>query len=304
LCTATDRPSSRPGPRAPPSRTANSFPTFPSLAFRASLQRAQGHLSTWAGEQARGLPRQFLKTKELDIWPRLVLLLPSSQLQNKPEPYTAPVLTPRLGGREKATAGRRRGQGALEGMGGGRSRSLFTARAGVSGTTLNRRRPKAPGNLNGRPYRRARVTDRLSLLFPTPTVPPSGSSYPVTASPPVPTAAGAAAALAPHARPQPAAAGSEPQHWDRSHYRPAAQPEQCLRPHRPGHYSPVHRRAGQCADKRDRQPRRQRVRGGCEKMAAWPARKRPNVAECPNPLLVPRRYGACASRLGMRRRRR
>ena len=77
---------------------ADSFKTFPSLAFTASLQHTQRHLSTCEVGKAGGLIRHFLKTKELDIWLLLVLLLPSSQLQNKPEPYRAPLLTPRLGG--------------------------------------------------------------------------------------------------------------------------------------------------------------------------------------------------------------
>lgn len=58
--------------------------------------------------------------------------------------------------------------------------------------------------------------------------------------------------------------------------------------------SPVHRRAGQSADQRDGEPHNQRARRACEKMAAGPARKLPNVAEYRNPLLVLRRHGACA----------
>lgn len=188
----------------------------------------------------------------------------------------------------------------------GRQRSLFTARSSVSGTILRKGRPKAPSNLNGRPYRKAHATEKLS---PFPSPPPRTGPQLHGGGKPARPQHCRGSGRSPHPRRRPPAdsqprRGESPRRWDRSRRRPAARPRQRLRPHRPAHYSPVHRRAGQSADKRDRQPRGRRVRGDCEKMAARPARKPPNVAECRIPLLVPRRYRACASRAGMRRRRR
>lgn len=102
LCAGAASPA-RPGPRGP---RADSFQTFP---LWLSQPVPSTHTSPPGEErgEARGLTRQFLKTKELDIWLLLVLLLPSSQLQNKPRPHRAPLLTPRPGERGQR---RRRGR--------------------------------------------------------------------------------------------------------------------------------------------------------------------------------------------------
>lgn len=102
---------------------------------------------------------------------------------------------------------------------------------------LSRGRPRALGDLNGRPYRGARVTERLSPLLPR--------SQLVRGLRLQPSRGGKL--TAPHtlgdARRQPASA----RHRDRSHHRPAAEARRCARSRRPGAHSPVHRRAGQSA---------------------------------------------------------
>lgn len=135
------------------------------------------------GGEAGGLIRQFLKTKELDIWLLPVLLLPSSQLQNKPEPRRAPS-SPRGRGRTRGSGREGWGHTALPLR--GQTRRL--------GQSTKRGAAQSP-NLKGRPQRGARVAERLSPLFlPAPFPGPyraSGLSCPAAGSPPVPTAAGA-----------------------------------------------------------------------------------------------------------------
>lgn len=200
------------------SHMADSFKTFPSLASTARLQHAQKHLSTWPGGEDRGLIRQLLKTKELDIWLLLVFAPPpqpapkqTRTLQSAP-PHPTVGARGGWGGGRRQRWGRRKEQEVLERTEVSRQRSLFTVRSSVSGTILRRGLPKAPSNLNGRPYRRAHATERLSS-FP-PTHPPywasaarrreDGPSPPPPGQRPLPTPAETPA------RRQPAAAGREP----------------------------------------------------------------------------------------------
>lgn len=80
-----------PSPHCPTWTAPSNIPFFGFHSQSTACTKASFHLGRGGAE---GLIRQFLKTKELDIWLLLASLLPSSQLQNKPEPCSAPLLSP------------------------------------------------------------------------------------------------------------------------------------------------------------------------------------------------------------------
>lgn len=196
-----------PSPHCPTWPTPSNLPFFGFYSHSIAYTKASLHLGR--GE-AKGLIRQFLKTKELDIWLLLASLLPSSQLQNKPEPCSAPLLSPRPGERCQRR-GRWREREAL-GDGMGAYRAPFLHRNVASRALhLRRGRPKALVDLNGRPYRGARVSETE----------PRPAPLPACAGPPAPAVPRREAHRS-HTlgdtRRQPASA----RHRDRSRGRPAA----------------------------------------------------------------------------------